>query len=312
MRPARRERDRQWLSGREQMPLADHLVDGRRPQPIGKGRCGIGGGEEIGHGALTRPNTAAYSSALSGISKFSMNTASFVWMVALLAAAMLVAAGFGARFGVWDFRLGFQLVRWSEYAGLAAAGLALIALVIPRWRRGRVGLLVTALVVGACVAYVPWQWFQSARSVPPINDITTDTENPPAFVALVPARAGLSVPTAYPGSATADQQRRGYPDIKPLELPLPPAAAFARALDAARGMGWEIAAADPAAGRIEATATTPWFGFHDDIVVRIVPAQEGNGAGSRVDVRSVSRVGRGDFGTNAKRIRAYLEKLAHA
>src|SRR5580765_5449533 len=130
-----------------------------------------------------------------------MNTARFVWMFALLAAATLVAAGFGARFGVWDFRRGLELVRWSEYTGLAVVALALIALVIPRWRRGRVGLLVAALAVGACVAYVPWQWFQGARSVPPINDITTDTENPPAFVALVPKRAGLSVPTTYPGSA---------------------------------------------------------------------------------------------------------------
>jgi len=229
-------------------------------------------------------------------------------MFALLTAATLVAAGFGARFGVWDFRLGLQLVRWSEYTGLATVGLALIALVIPRWRSGRVGLLIAALVVGACVAYVPWQWFQGARSVPPINDITTDTENPPAFVALVPARTGLSVPTVYPGRATADQQKRGYPDIKAMELPLAPADAFARALDAAKGMGWEIAAADAAAGRIEATATTPWFGFHDDIVVRVAAAPKG----SRIDVRSVSRVGRGDFGTNAKRIRVYLEKLAHA
>ena len=241
-----------------------------------------------------------------------MNTARFVWMFALLAAAILVASGFGARFGVWDFRLGLQLVRWSEYTGLAAVALALIALVIPRWRRGRVPILITALIVGACVAYVPWQWFQSARSLPPINDITTDTENPPAFVALVPARAGLSVPTIYPGSATSEQQKRGYPDIKPLELPLPPADAFARALDVAKGMGWEILASDASAGRIEATATTPWFGFHDDVVVRVVPAPEGNRAGSRVDVRSVSRIGRGDFGTNAKRVRAYLEKLAHA
>jgi uncharacterized protein (DUF1499 family) len=237
-----------------------------------------------------------------------MTAARFVWMFALFAAAMLVAAGFGARFGVWDYRLGLQLVRWSEYTGLAAVAMALIALVIPRWRRGRISILVPALVVGACVAYLPWQWVQGARSVPPINDITTDTENPPAFVALVPARAGLSVPTVYPGSATADQQRRGYPDIKPVELPLPPAEAFARALDAAKGMGWEIAASDKAAGRIEATATTPWFGFHDDVVIRVVPAPKG----SRIDVRSVSRVGRGDFGTNAKRIRAYLGKLGHA
>jgi uncharacterized protein (DUF1499 family) len=73
-------------------------------------------------------------------------------------------------------------------------------------------------------------------------------------------------------------------------------------------MGWEIAAADAPSGRIEATAKTPWFGFRDDVVIRVASV----GAGSRIDVRSVSRVGRGDLGTNAKRIRAYLEKLAHA
>ena len=237
-----------------------------------------------------------------------MTAARFAWVFALLAAATLVVAGFGARFGVWDYRLGLQLVRWSEYTGLATIALALIGLVIPRWRRGGVPLLVATLVIGACVAWFPWQWVQSARSVPSINDITTDTENPPAFVALVAARAGLSVPTAYPGSATAEQQKRGYPDIKPLPLSMPPADAFARALDAAKGMGWDIAATDAATGRIEATATTPWFGFRDDVVIRITPAPPG----SRVDVRSVSRVGRGDFGTNAKRIRTYLEKLAHA
>ena len=237
-----------------------------------------------------------------------MDAARFAWIFALLAAGVLVAAGFGAQFGLWDFRFGFQLLRWSEYTGLAAIALALVGLVIPRFRRGRVGLLVATLVVGLAVAWFPLQWQRDARSVPPINDITTDMENPPAFVALVPARAGLSVPTVYPGSATAEQQKRGYPDLKPLELQVPQQAAFARALDSAKAMGWELVAADAAAGRIEATATTPWFGFKDDVVVRVAATN----AGSRIDVRSVSRVGRGDLGTNAKRIRAYLEKLAHA
>jgi uncharacterized protein (DUF1499 family) len=85
----------------------------------------------------------------------------------------------------------------------------------------------------------------------------------------------------------------------------PPAAAFTRALGAARRMGWEIVAADSAAGRIEATATTTWFGFKDDVVVRIKPNQNG----SRIDVRSESRVGGSDIGTNAKRIRRYLGEL---
>jgi uncharacterized protein (DUF1499 family) len=232
----------------------------------------------------------------------------FAWTFALVAAAVLAAGGFGARFGAWDYRLGFQIVRWSEYTGLATVALALAGLAVPRWRRGRVGLLIATLAVGAFVAWFPWQWFQAARSVPPINDITTDIENPPVFVALLAARAGLSVPSAYPGAATAEQQKRAYSDLRPLDMPLPPADAYARALAAARGMGWDIVASDAAAGRIEATATTPWFGFRDDVVVRIVPAP----GGSRLDVRSVSRVGRGDFGTNAKRIRAYLEALRHA
>ena len=237
-----------------------------------------------------------------------MDAARFAWIFALLAASVLVAAGFGAQFGLWNFRVGFQLLRWSEYTGLAVIALALVSLAVPRWRRGRVPLLVATLIVGVAVAWFPWQWQRDARNVPPINDITTDTENPPAFVALVAARAGLSVPTTYAGAATAEQQKRGYPDLKPLELREPPTAAFARALDAAKAMGWEIAAADATAGRIEATAKTPWFGFRDDVVVRIVAAPNG----SRVDVRSVSRIGRGDLGTNAKRIRTYLEKLAHA
>jgi hypothetical protein len=237
-----------------------------------------------------------------------MNAARCTFILALLAAGTLVAAGFGARFGMWDFRLGFQLLRWSEYSGLAVAALALIALVIPGWRKRRVPLLAAALVIGLVVAWFPWQWSQNARGVPPINDITTDTENPPAFVALVAARTGLSVPTVYPGAATAEQQKRGYPDLKALDLPLPPPDAFARTLAAAKDMGWEIAAADAATGRIEATATTPWFGFRDDIVIRVTPAP----AGSRVDMRSVSRIGRSDLGTNAKRIRAFLDKLAHA
>ena len=67
-------------------------------------------------------------------------------------------------------------------------------------------------------------------------------------------------------------------------------------------------AAVPAEGRLEATARTRWFGFRDDVVVRVRP----DGAGSRVDVRSVSRVGRSDLGTNARRIRGFMDALRSA
>jgi uncharacterized protein (DUF1499 family) len=226
--------------------------------------------------------------------------------LAVLSALALVASGFGAHYGVWDWRFGFRLVRWSFYAGLATAVLAFLMLVVPRVRAGHGWGLGVALVIGLGVAYFPWSWMQAARTIPSINDITTDTANPPVFVAVVPLRAGSPVSTTYPGAETAEKQQSGYPDLRPLELGVPPDAAFARALDAAKSSGWEIDAADAASGRIEATATTPWFGFHDDVVIRVTPTP----SGSRIDVRSLSRVGKGDLGTNAKRIRAYLAKLS--
>jgi len=226
--------------------------------------------------------------------------------LAVLSALALIASGFGTRFGIWDFRFGFQLLRWSLYTGLATAALALVMLFVPRVRAGRAWSLVAAIVIGLGVAYFPWHWQQVARAVPPINDITTDTANPPSFVAVIPLRAGAPVSADYPGAETAAQQQRGYPDIRPVELNVPPDAAFVRALDTAKSFGWVIDATDAASGRIEATATTPWFGFQDDIVIRVTPTA----SGSRVDIRSHSRVGRSDLGTNAKRIREYLAKLA--
>jgi uncharacterized protein (DUF1499 family) len=148
-------------------------------------------------------------------------------------------------------------------------------------------------------------WQRIARSVPPINDITTDTANPPVYVAVLPLRAGAPVSADYPGAETAAKQQSAYPDIRPVELNVAPDVAYARALDTARSFGWAIDATDAASGRIEATATTPWFGFQDDIVIRVSPTA----TGSRVDIRSHSRVGRSDLGTNAARIRAFIAKL---
>jgi uncharacterized protein (DUF1499 family) len=105
--------------------------------------------------------------------------------------------------------------------------------------------------------------------------------------------------------ATAAMQRAGYPDLVTLDLPLSSDAAFAKAMQTAKTMEWEIVSSRQADGMIEATATTAWFGFRDDIVVRIRPG----GQHSRVDVRSVSRVGRGDAGKNADRIRQFLRLL---
>jgi uncharacterized protein (DUF1499 family) len=228
--------------------------------------------------------------------------------LALIAAGLLLGSGFGVRAGLWPYQTGFLLLRWALYTGIIGAAVCLVALALPKVRAGSALALIAAAVVTLAVAYVPWQWQQRAQSVPRIHDITTDTGNPPLFVAVLPLRAGAPNPATYGGKEIAEQQRMAYPDIAPLELAMPPDLAFMRARNAAESMDWEIVAADRAAGRLEATATTFWFGFKDDIVVRIVPV----GGDSRIDVRSVSRVGRSDIGTNAKRIREYLQRVKNS
>ncbi|HUP01799.1 MAG TPA: DUF1499 domain-containing protein [Gemmatimonadota bacterium] len=225
-------------------------------------------------------------------------------ILAVLAAAL---SGLGTRWGWWDFRAGFGVLQWAVYGSLLAAAVCLLGAILTRPGSGRGGLVLAALGLGIALvtAYVPWQWRRTAETVPPIHDITTDLENPPVFQAILPLRADAPNPSEYGGDSIAVQQREGYPDLGPLVLEAPPDQAFDRALEAARGMRWEIVAAEPAEGRIEATDTTFWYGFKDDVVVRVTPAD----GGSRIDVRSVSRVGRSDVGTNAKRIREYLNAL---
>ena len=166
-----------------------------------------------------------------------------------------------------------------------------------------------ALIGGGLIAYVPWHYDQIRQTVPPIHDITTDPDNPPPFVAVVPLRQGEGINSvAYEGAKVAEQQRQAYPDVVPLTIGLAPDVAFARALDTAQRMGWTVVALDKAAGRIEASQRSRWMGFTDDIIVRVTPAS----SGSRIDLRSSSRYGRSDFGVNAARISDYLTALRAA
>ena len=227
-------------------------------------------------------------------------------MLALLALILLAASGPGVRLGLWPFTTGFQVMRWAAYCGLAAAAAAAIGLAVPTWRARGWRALLFSLVLGGGVAYFPWNMLQQAKALPPIHDISTDLSDPPAFVAILSLRANAANSATYGGPEIAAAQRAAYPDIQPLTLPESTAKAYERALAAARRSGWEIIAASQPGGRIEATATTPWFGFKDDVVVRITPSADGS---SRIDVRSVSRVGRSDVGANARRIRNYLATL---
>ena len=205
-------------------------------------------------------------------------------------------------------RQGLLMTAAGPGAGLLLAAVSAAGLILSRrpFSRLRLFFSLSGLVIGLLLVGTLWSWWRTAQTVPPIHDITTDTANPPAFVAILPLRAAAPVPAGYAGETAASAQRAAYPDIVPIVVAKAPGVAFDAALAAARSLGWTIVATDAASGRIEATATTSWFGFSDDVVIRVVPAQ----GGSRIDVRSVSRVGKGDLGANARRVRAFTAIVA--
>jgi uncharacterized protein (DUF1499 family) len=221
-----------------------------------------------------------------------------------------VLSGLGYRFGWWPLGTAFRILKWSAYVAFAAAALSLAGAIVARpggRRRGFVGALVGLALAAVTVGW-PAVMLYRAEHVPPIHDISTDTSDPPRFVAVLPLRAGTPNSPVYGGAEVAAQQQRAYPQVVPLEMKVPPARAFADALGVARKMGWTIVDTAPAEGRIEATATTLLYGFRDDVVVRVRPTP----GGSRVDVRSESRVGKSDLGTNARRIETFLRRLARS
>jgi len=227
----------------------------------------------------------------------------------ITSALLLLAAPLGYRLGIFSLRLALQtLLRWGVYLAVGAAVVSLVGLIItlatPKERRRGLLLAAVSLVVAAAVIAIPGR-FRMGPPAPPIHDITTDTRDPPQYVSVLPLRANAPNTAEYGGERVAAQQRGAYSDLQPAILNVPPAQAFDRALAAVHEMGWDLVEADATAGRIEATDTTFWFGFKDDVVIRVRPTD----GGSRVDVRSLSRVGVGDAGTNAKRIRAYLNVL---
>ena len=221
--------------------------------------------------------------------------------IGFVACVLLMLDGPAYRMHILALGIALRIIPAILLLGVVALVLSLIGLA----RRGSKGVALAGLVLGVIAAGLPLHSITTARHSP-IHDVSTDTINPPQFVAVLPLRAATKAANSTDYDArTAQLQKETYPDIGPLHLDAPPAQAFDRALAAARGSGWEIVASDPAQGRIEATATTFWFGFKDDVVVRIAA----EGAGSRLDVRSLSRIGRSDVGANARRIRDYLAKV---
>jgi uncharacterized protein (DUF1499 family) len=200
-----------------------------------------------------------------------------------------------------------RVIAAAAMAAVAAIVLGILASLAAPRGSGKPGVLSALLGValGLSAAYVPMSWRLAAQTLPPINDVSTDTRDPPRLVALLALRGDATTAAEHGGDRIARLQKTGYPDIAPQMLALSPAEALSRAEQVARDLGWNIVAVEPGDGRIEAIAVTPWFGFHDDVVIRVKPAP----SGSRLDIRSKSRHGLSDIGVNARRIRAFIERL---
>ena len=231
-------------------------------------------------------------------------------VLAAVALGLFALGPLGTRLGWWAYGFGlYRLMPASALLAAIAVVLSILALARewPQLHLGGRAMLFIALALAASLVCVPLFYWHTRKTVPPIHDITTDIDNPPAFSAVLPARAAEragSVDRRPP--QLGELQKDAYPDLAPLTITLPPTRAFEEALEAAKSMpGWTIVAADANAGRIEASEQSRRFRFIDDVVIRVV----GDGAGSRIDVRSTSRQGRSDYGVNAARIRAYMGAL---
>lgn len=217
------------------------------------------------------------------------------------------------RAGTIEYFAGVSLL----IAVLAIALLALIlavAAIVVIWNDGLKGLgsaLLGGLISAAVLGYPS---FEIARGIalPAISDISTDAVSPPPFRAVAAQRPRGANPVLYSPEATAELQKQFYPAVRTVEFDAEPAEIYTAVLALVQRSGWRIAESTPPTndrdGLVEATAATPLMGFREDVSIRI--RRSGNMI--RVDMRSASRFGKRDFGTNARRVEAFLALLSEA
>lgn len=230
-----------------------------------------------------------------------------LFALAVLAIGILVVRSGRIEFPVMMAVLGAALV--VAILAILVAAFALAGI----WREGfrGAGKAIAALLIAGGILIYPAYLTLRSISLPAINDISTDLNEPPAFSRSRASLTARGEAVKHPPSPEMRQQQRAaYGGLVPVTIELPPEEAFTLALEAARAMGWQIIEAVPPGGRggaghIEAVARTFLVRFPDDVTVRIKPQAQG----ARIDVRSASRYGRHDLGTNAARIDAYLAEI---
>jgi uncharacterized protein (DUF1499 family) len=255
---------------------------------------------------MARKFSAPYQSEpVSGLATGARNLAVFS-VVAVVVSILIV------RFGFLEMKPALA----TFFGALGCAALSILvslAAFAAIWQNGSRGMsrILLALLIDAVVLAYPAYLALQYRKLPPIHDVTTDPIDPPRFEALARLRSGDGANTAvYTGLYSAEQQRRAYPDIEPVELEIPVNRAYAIALQLVNKRKWLVIderAPQPERpiGRIEAVARTPIMGFREDVAIRVTP----NGEDSRVDIRSSSRYFESDLGSNATRITKLIDDI---
>ena len=230
-----------------------------------------------------------------------------------------LASALGVGLGLWEWSRGLTGVLWSF---ILAIGAILFGILFG-WRAQKSGIVRPRFLrwIGmfAAIVYAGWigTFVLAGMTVPAIHDISTDLADPPAFRELALRADNLD---AVPGEGEAEMQgmnpqqrwvvvhQKAYGDIRSVRINEPVPTVIAKAERLAKARGWDVVVALPEEGRFEATATSAFFRFKDDVVLRVKPTDTGEG--SIVDMRSVSRVGVSDLGVNAKRVRSFLADLS--
>ncbi len=265
--------------------------------------------------------SAEKSEAIKGVSwATALKIDAYLCLLAGVGVGLLALAGpMAVWIGASDFRLGFQLLGIvNSYANWIAGGTLIVAIVIAgvaKLKNVPNGLKLSSIAligsISAALAYYIPESFRPGENIPPIHDIATDPYRPLEFIAIAPLRADAPNTMEYGGSEDMTPRllieltQTAYPDIVPQRFEESVEEVFNKALTAAEPLGWEIVYADVNEGRIEATDTTFWFRFKDDVVIEIAV----DGRESVLNARSLSRVGRSDVGKNAARLREFFALL---
>ena len=227
----------------------------------------------------------------------------------IISMVLLVAAPLGYKFRIFELVPSFVSLMLALLTAVVVF-LGSLVMVFVASRGGLPGnrnLLIAAMLLSVVpIAFLTPQIIKG-RSAAPIHDISTDTMNPPQFDKIVALREGAVNSLKYAAGMTpkdyVELQTKAYPEVKSLHTNLSVAESVAHSKDLLASQGLEVVNVDPQKGIVEAVATSFWFGFKDDVVVRVMPSD----GGATVDVRSVSRVGMSDLGVNAARIEKFLK-----